>query len=85
MKIFSFSKVGEATDYGKLMLPPMIRLSGERLDTNGAYLMENGQSMVLWLGRGISSEFLQDIFGVLDLNLVDTQLVILFFNLNEYK
>ncbi len=70
--------MGEDIDYGRLSLPPMVRLSGERLDTNGAYLMENGQAMILWLGRGISSDFLEQVFGVSDLQSVDVSLVFLF-------
>jgi protein transport protein SEC24 len=56
-------------------MPPRIRLSGERLDPQGAYLLENGEQMMLWLGRGVLPEFLEKVFGVTDLNAVDINMV----------
>jgi protein transport protein SEC24 len=57
----------------------LVRVSGDRLDLSGAYIMENGQQMILWISRGIPSSFLEDVFGVSTLAEVDIQQVILFF------
>ncbi|KAF9996349.1 COPII coat Sec23p-Sfb3p heterodimer component [Modicella reniformis] len=49
---------------GKVTLPSLVRASYARLAPDGAYLLENGQKMFLWLGREISEQFLQNVFGV---------------------
>ncbi|KAG0317714.1 COPII coat Sec23p-Sfb3p heterodimer component [Dissophora globulifera] len=49
---------------GRVFLPPLVRVSYARLNPAGAYLLENGQIMFLWLGREIPSQFLVDVFGV---------------------
>jgi protein transport protein SEC24 len=57
------------------VLPPLVRVSYARLDSAGAYLLENGQSMYLWIGRDISPQFLNDVFGVSTLDQIDHTLV----------
>ncbi|KAK3818887.1 MAG: Sec23/Sec24 trunk domain-containing protein [Benniella sp.] len=49
---------------GRVFLPPLVRVSYARLESFGAYLLENGQKMFLWLGREINPQFLLDVFGV---------------------
>lgn len=44
--------------------PPMIRCSFERFADTGAYVIENGLSMYIWLGSNVSSSFVQSLFGV---------------------
>ena len=61
--------------YNRIEYPPFVRVSCERLDANGAYIVENGQQMIMWLSRGIPSSFLEDIFGVSNLSEVDIQQV----------
>ncbi|OZJ02131.1 hypothetical protein BZG36_04584 [Bifiguratus adelaidae] len=55
----------------RIVLPPAVRLSYQRLDPAGAYLLENGQRMMLWLGREVPADFLQNVFGVSTLEEVD--------------
>lgn len=57
------------------MVPPLVRVSYARLDQAGAYLLENGQSLYLWLGRDISPQFLNSVFGVSTVSEVDPHLV----------
>ncbi|KAF9937775.1 COPII coat Sec23p-Sfb3p heterodimer component [Modicella reniformis] len=59
---------------GRVVLPPLIRVSIARLNQAGAYLLENGQAMYFWLGRDISPQFLNDVFGVSNLNEIDPNL-----------
>jgi protein transport protein SEC24 len=60
---------------GRVLFPPLIRVSVARLNPAGAYLLENGQCMFLWLGRDIPSNYLMDVFGVSSLDEVDPSLV----------
>ena len=34
------------------------------MDTRGAYLLDNGRVLVLWLGKMLPQEFMRDAFGV---------------------
>ncbi|KAF9114504.1 COPII coat Sec23p-Sfb3p heterodimer component [Mortierella sp. AM989] len=57
-------KHGVMEDSGRVLLPPSVRVSYARLNPAGAYILENGQAIYLWLGREVSSDFLSDAFGV---------------------
>ncbi|KAJ3044187.1 COPII coat Sec23p-Sfb3p heterodimer component [Rhizophlyctis rosea] len=65
---------GEIDARGQVKLPHGVRVSHERLDPSGAYLIENGQQMALWLGRGISVDFLRSVFGVEALEAIDVRM-----------
>ena len=43
---------------GQVVLPPRAPLSMEQLSGAGAYLLDNGRMLVLWLGHAVSPEFL---------------------------
>ncbi|KAF9113401.1 COPII coat Sec23p-Sfb3p heterodimer component [Mortierella sp. AM989] len=58
---------------GRVFLPPLVRVSYARLSPTGAYMLENGQKMFLWLGHEISPQFLQDVFGVQTLDEVNPE------------
>ncbi|XP_015606449.1 protein transport protein Sec24C isoform X2 [Cephus cinctus] len=45
-------------------LPQMLRCSIDKFAEDGAYLLENGIHMFLWLGLGLSSQWVQGVFGV---------------------
>jgi len=47
----------------KLLLPPTMPLSGDCIDSRGAYLVDNGRVLLLWLGKMLSPEFLGGLFG----------------------
>ncbi|KAG9304124.1 hypothetical protein G9A89_019686 [Geosiphon pyriformis] len=59
---------------GKVRLPPLIRVSYARLEPEGAYLLENGQILIFWLGRQISQEFLRNVFDVDSIDHVDPKI-----------
>jgi len=48
---------------GQLVLPPIVRATRQCLEDSGAYLLENGQTMILYLGRHVVPLLLNDLFG----------------------
>ncbi|KAF9280905.1 COPII coat Sec23p-Sfb3p heterodimer component [Linnemannia elongata] len=67
-------RVGVMDTNGRVFLPQLVRVSYARLNPAGAYMLENGQRLFLWLGREIHQQFLQDVFGVQTLDEVDSSL-----------
>ncbi|KAF9921778.1 COPII coat Sec23p-Sfb3p heterodimer component [Linnemannia zychae] len=67
-------RVGVMDINGRVFLPQLVRASYARLNSGGAYLLENGQRLFFWLGREIHQQFLQDVFGVQSLDEVDPSL-----------
>ncbi|KAI8801010.1 Sec23/Sec24 trunk domain-containing protein [Cladochytrium replicatum] len=62
---------------GIVKLPPAVRVSYERLDQSGAYVVDNGQQMFLWLGRQCNVDFLKMVFGVEGVEQIDAKLRVL--------
>jgi protein transport protein SEC24 len=54
-------------------IPDQLRCSIEKFAENGAYILENGVYMFLWLGMGLSQTFLSDVFGVQNIAYVNTE------------
>ena len=52
-------------------LPPPLPLSAQSLQTDGAFFLEDGLSITLWLGKAVPTEFLQQAFGWPSLEGVD--------------
>ncbi|XP_048851478.1 protein transport protein Sec24D-like isoform X1 [Brienomyrus brachyistius] len=57
MPVYSMDMVSDT-------LPPAVRCSEERLSDSGAFLLEDGRRMFLWLGQSCSPEFIQGVFNV---------------------
>ncbi|XP_076642810.1 COPII coat complex component secretory 24CD isoform X2 [Halictus rubicundus] len=53
-------------------LPQMLRCSIDKFSEDGAYLLENSIHMFLWLGLGLSPQWVQAVFGVPSVVQVDT-------------
>lgn len=51
---------------GAISLPPSCNLSSERLVPYGLYLIDDGQTQFLWVGRDAVPQLIQDVFGVPD-------------------
>jgi protein transport protein SEC24 len=51
---------------GGIVLPPPCNLSSERLAPYGLYLIDDGQTQFLWVGRDAVPQLHQDVFGVPD-------------------
>ncbi|MCJ1310010.1 COPII coat Sec23p-Sfb3p heterodimer component [Agyrium rufum] len=48
---------------GHLALPPTIRASFANIEEGGAYLIDDGQTCILWLHARVSPHLLEDLFG----------------------
>ncbi|CAB0034907.1 unnamed protein product [Trichogramma brassicae] len=53
-------------------LPPVMRCSIEKFEDDGAYIIENGISMFLWLGLSLNSQWTQGVFNVSSVIQIDT-------------
>lgn len=51
---------------GDIVLPPAINLSSASLVLYGLYLIDDGQTQFLWIGRDVVPQLLEDVFGVSD-------------------
>ncbi|KAH9845775.1 Sec23/Sec24 zinc finger protein [Teratosphaeria destructans] len=54
---------GFADDNGQLKLPRAVRASFGFIEEGGAYLVDNGQMLLLWLHAQVSPNLLEDLFG----------------------
>ncbi|KAI1848364.1 hypothetical protein JX265_008855 [Neoarthrinium moseri] len=50
----------------QITLPPPLNLSSERFVSYGLYLIDDGQTQFLWIGRDAVPQLLQDVFGIAD-------------------
>ncbi|KAL9624312.1 MAG: hypothetical protein Q9160_001559 [Pyrenula sp. 1 TL-2023] len=53
---------------GEILLPPPVNLSSERLVPYGLYLIDDGQTQFLWVGREAVPQLIVDVFGLPDKN-----------------
>ncbi|GMS95354.1 hypothetical protein PENTCL1PPCAC_17529 [Pristionchus entomophagus] len=56
-----------------LILPTPIRASVEFFQNDNAYVMDNGLVVFLWLGLNLPQHWIQEVFGVASIALVDTE------------
>jgi protein transport protein SEC24 len=49
---------------GETILPPPVNLSSERLVPYGLYLIDDGQTQFLWIGRDAVPQLVTDVFGL---------------------
>jgi protein transport protein SEC24 len=54
---------GFADENGHLKMPHGIRASFANIEEGGAYLVDNGQMLLLWLHQQVSPNLLEDLFG----------------------
>ena len=57
--------------------PRMMRPSFVRMEPHGAYLLENGEWCLLWLGAQVSPRLLEDLYGVASLDELDPRMTAL--------
>jgi len=48
---------------GQLVVPPSVRASYARVEEGGAYIVDNGQIVLMWLHAQVSPNLLEDLFG----------------------
>ena len=56
-------KVGTYGPEGIIMSEPL-NLSSEKLERHGAYLLEDGQNIFIWIGRQVSPQLCMDLLDV---------------------
>lgn len=56
---------------GRIVLPPTLELTCEKVDRRGVFLLDNGMYFLLWVGGLVEPQFLQDVFGLQSLAQVD--------------
>ncbi|GAB7360429.1 hypothetical protein MBLNU230_g8384t2 [Neophaeotheca triangularis] len=54
---------GFADENGHLKMPSAVRASFSQIEEGGAYLVDNGQILLLWLHNQVSPNLLEDLFG----------------------
>ncbi|KAF2088514.1 hypothetical protein K490DRAFT_64564 [Saccharata proteae CBS 121410] len=54
---------GFPNENGHLRMPSSIRASFSRIEEGGAYLVDNGQSLLLWIHANVSPNLLEDLLG----------------------
>ncbi|XP_063775067.1 protein transport protein Sec24B isoform X2 [Pseudophryne corroboree] len=66
----SLYRIDRLTDEGAILVndlvvpqPPLQHLSAEKLERDGAFLMDAGSSFFLWVGRNCDTVFLKDVLG----------------------
>ncbi|MCJ8739595.1 hypothetical protein PDJAM_G00049110 [Pangasius djambal] len=66
-------RIDNLTEQGALQLnervipqPPLLQLSAEKLTREGAFLLDCGSVMYLWLGRNCNEVFIRDVLGCPD-------------------
>ncbi|KAK2829111.1 hypothetical protein Q7C36_017101 [Tachysurus vachellii] len=66
-------RVDNLSDQGALQLnervipqPPLLQLSAEKLTREGAFLLDCGSVMYLWMGRSCNEMFIRDVLGCSD-------------------
>lgn len=53
---------------GRVTLPAQLPLSVDQMTQDGIYLIEDGESMLMWLGTAVSPDILYNVFGVSAIN-----------------
>ena len=71
--------IAELDSYGLVKVPPMMRVSAERLHSTGIYLagnclltLENGRHLFLWVGKDVLQSTLLTLFNVPSLAQIDS-------------
>ncbi|CEP08649.1 hypothetical protein [Parasitella parasitica] len=49
---------------GQCIMPPSLRLSSERIEAHGCYMLQNGQSIYIWIGKQAVPQLCKDLLNV---------------------
>lgn len=58
------------------VLPSSVPLSSEHIDNNGVFLLENGEDALIYVGKTVSAEVVQQLFGVPSVDAVSDQFLL---------
>lgn len=53
---------------GKCIMPSPLHLSSEKIEAHGCYLLEDGQSIYIWVGKQAVPQLCKDLLGVSSIN-----------------
>jgi len=62
---------GIPDENGSVTLPDMLNLTSESMTQDGVFLLEDGETINVWIGSTVESGFLQAVFGVPSLDQLD--------------
>ncbi|KAJ5095581.1 hypothetical protein NUU61_004937 [Penicillium alfredii] len=54
---------GFPNEHGQLQVPPALRASFSKVEEGGVWLIDNGQTVLLWIHSQVSPNLLEDLFG----------------------
>lgn len=54
-------------------IPNPLRCTSEKMKEEGAYILENGIYLFIWLGNKLSIDFIQELFGVQSITQINTE------------
>ncbi|KAJ5933314.1 hypothetical protein N7454_005643 [Penicillium verhagenii] len=60
---------GFPNEHGQLQIPPSLRATFSKIEEGGAYLVDNGQIVLLWFHAQVSPNLLEDLFGAGEISL----------------
>jgi len=64
---------GIPDEHGSVALPDMLNLTSESMTQDGVYVLEDGDSILMWIGRAVDSGLLQSLFGAPSFEQLDSQ------------
>uniref|UniRef100_A0A7S4UIX6 Uncharacterized protein n=1 Tax=Alexandrium monilatum TaxID=311494 RepID=A0A7S4UIX6_9DINO len=62
---------GVPDEHGSVTLPEMLNLTSESMTQDGVYLLEDGDTMYVWIGRAVDTAFVQAVFGASSFDQLD--------------
>lgn len=58
--------------------PPRLRLSAEKLESQGAFLLDSGDRILIYVGKNIHPSFCNNVFGVPSFSAIPEEMVLAF-------
>jgi len=49
---------------GDIVLPDLLSLTSDKVNSDGVYLVDNSESLYLWIGKLVNAHTLQELFGI---------------------
>ncbi|CRH00749.1 protein transport protein Sec24A, putative [Plasmodium relictum] len=59
---------GNYDENNSIMLPDTLNLTCENMTQDGCYIIEDGETIIMWIGRGINPQWVYAVFGVQSLD-----------------
>lgn len=64
-----FTQIGNDTGVeGEVFLPPVVASRGEKVTTDGIYLLDNGVTFMMYFGVDVDRSVLTELFGTADIS-----------------